>query len=148
MAQAERNHRESAITLGLVGVGGATGTVLRYLLAIAIPTPNGIPIGILVINVVGAFLLAAVISYLALRGTRDLREQRLRLLVATGFMGGFTTYSSFADDTAQLLDASRLTASVLYLFTTLVVGGLASWLGILAGRSLGTRAQPGESGRA
>lgn len=148
MAQVETNRRESAITLGLVGLGGAAGTVVRYLLATAIPTPNGIPIGILLINVFGAFLLATVISYLALRGTRDLREQRLRLLVATGFMGGFTTYSSFADDTAQLLDANRLTASVLYLFATLVIGGLASWLGIFAGRTLGTRAEPGESGRA
>lgn len=137
MAQVEALRRETAVTLGLIGLGGAVGTLLRYLLSQAIPTPNGLPLGILIINVVGAFLLGAFVGYLAVNGTRDLRERRLRFLVATGIMGGFTTYSSFADDSAMLLDQQRLTAAVLYIATTLILGGIASWLGIVTGRSIG-----------
>ena len=136
MSQVESSRRESRVTLGLIGLGGALGTLLRYWLSAAIPTPNGIPLGILIINIAGAFLLGAVVSYLAVRGTRDIREQRIRMLVATGFMGGFTTYSSFADDSAVLLDQKRLVATVLYILATLVLGGLASWLGIVTGRAL------------
>ncbi len=136
MAQVETSRRESAVTLGLIGLGGAVGSLLRYLLSQAIPSPGGLPIGILIINIVGAFLLGAFVGYLAVRGTRDLREQRLRLLVATGLMGGFTTYSSFADDSALLLDQGRLTATVLYMAATLILGGFASWLGIISGRAL------------
>lgn len=144
MAQVEALRRETAVTLGLIGLGGAVGTLLRYLLSQAIPTPNGLPLGILIINVVGAFLLGAFVGYLAVNGTRDLRERRLRFLVATGIMGGFTTYSSFADDSAMLLDQQRLTAAVLYIATTLILGGIASWLGIVTGHSIGGDSASGE----
>lgn len=136
---------ESWVALGLVGLGGSIGTLFRYLLSEAIPTPDGIPIGILIINVVGAFLLGTFIGYLALRGTRDQREQRLRLFVATGLMGGFTTYSSFADDSALLFDQSRIAVAVLYIAATLVVGGIASWLGIMTGSSIGNKPQSATS---
>lgn len=133
------------VTLGLVGLGGAIGTLLRYLLSEAIPTPDGLPLGILIINVVGAFLLGAFIGFLAARDIHNEHERRLRLLIATGLMGGFTTYSAFADDSALLLDHQRITAAVIYIAATLIFGGIASWLGIVTGRSVGNGSQPDSS---
>lgn len=136
MTEAETSRRETAGLLGLVGLGGAIGTLARYLLSQAFPESIGFPAGILIINIIGAFALGVFIAYLAARGTRDLREKQIRLFVATGVLGGFTTYSAFATDSAQLMDESRLVATAFYVLATILIGGLCSWVGILAGQAI------------
>lgn len=136
MAQTEAKRYIPLSDLALVGAGGSLGTLSRYWISSLFPIPDGIPIGILLVNVVGSFLLGAIISFLALRGTRDFREQRFRLFIATGFMGGFTTYSAFADDMARLINDGKFGLSVMLVLGTLMLSGIASWLGILVGRLL------------
>ncbi|WFR68774.1 CrcB family protein [Curtobacterium flaccumfaciens] len=108
--------------LGLVAVGGAIGTAVRAVLAQAFPAHGGISWTILAINVVGAFCLGLLLEALAHRGADVGRRRTLRLFVGTGALGGFTTYSTLADDTARLLDAGRWGAGGGYALLTVVLG--------------------------
>ncbi len=89
--------------LALVGVGGAAGTGCRSALSAVIPVVGRWPTDIFVINLVGAFVLGWLVETLASRGPDEGRRRSLRLLLGTGFCGGFTTYSALAVDTEQLL---------------------------------------------
>ncbi|MET3452389.1 CrcB family protein [Curtobacterium sp. 1544] len=117
--------------LGLVALGGAIGTAVRALLAEAFPAHDGISWTILAINVVGAFCLGLLLEALAHRGPDVGRRRTFRLFVGTGVLGGFTTYSTLADDTAQLLDAGHWTAGGGYALLTVVLGLLAVGAGVL-----------------
>jgi len=111
--------------------GGALGTFARYAVALALPTWWALPWPTFAVNIVGAFLLGALLDGLARRGRDHGLRRALRLLIGTGFMGGFTTYSSLAVDGAQLFQADRAWAAIGYLLVTLVVGAAATALGIL-----------------
>ncbi|WP_439691895.1 fluoride efflux transporter FluC [Curtobacterium sp. SP.BCo] len=124
-------HRRWAF-LGLVALGGAIGTAARALLAAAFPALDGISWTILAINVVGAFCLGLLLETLARRGPDVGRRRAVRLFVGTGVLGGFTTYSTLADDTAQLLDGGRWAAGSGYALVTVVLGLLAVAAGVLA----------------
>ncbi|MFJ4297348.1 fluoride efflux transporter FluC [Curtobacterium sp. NPDC089689] len=131
-------------SLGLVAVGGAIGTGLRALLAAAFPPGDGISWTILVINVVGAFCLGLLLEALAHRGPDVGRRRGLRLFVGTGVLGGFTTYSTLADDTAQLLDAGRWAAGSGYALLSVVLGLAA----VVAGLWLAAVLRPRRAGGA
>ncbi len=120
----------------LVVVGGAIGTFLRYALSQVIPAWQGIPVAILLVNVVGAFLLGLLIELLARGGPDHGGRRAIRLFAGTGVLGGFTTYSTFALDTDGLLQAAQVGGSVLYALTTVVVGAAASVAGIALGAAL------------
>ncbi|WP_144712446.1 CrcB family protein [Curtobacterium pusillum] len=117
--------------LGLVALGGAIGTAVRALLAEAFPAHDDISWTILGINVVGAFCLGLLLEALAHRGPDRGRRRTLRLFVGTGVLGGFTTYSTLADDTAQLLVAGRWGAGTGYALLTVALGLLAVTAGVL-----------------
>jgi len=85
------------------------------------------------INVVGAFLLGALLERLGHPGLDPNRVQHLRLLLGTGGLGGFTTYSALATDTASLL-AAHPGRAVGYALATVLIGAAASVAGIVASR--------------
>ena len=115
----------------LVALGGAIGTGIRAVLAETIPAVNGVSWSILGINVVGAFCLGLLLESLAMRGP-DVGGRRLvRLFVGTGVLGGFTTYSTLAVDTAALLDGGRAATGTWYALLTVVAGLAAVVLGLL-----------------
>lgn len=118
---------------GRVFLGGAVGSLARFLLDAAIGERFGIPLGILVINVAGAFLLGLLVEGLAPDGGDEWRATRL--LLGTGLLGGFTTYSALSVGVAELVLGGRPGIGLLYGGLTLVLGGLASWLGIAVARS-------------
>lgn len=143
MSQLPLHLRPGAIAL--VFVGGAVGTLARYLLALALPPVGGLPIATLLVNVVGAFLLGVLLGGIAKRGAESRRGRTLRLLIGTGVMGGFTTYSTLAVETAQLIGGGNGWLGAGYALGTLVIGLGASLLGIAAGAALvRPRAVPGE----
>ena len=88
-------------SVALVGVGGFAGATSRYAVATALPT--AFPWGTLAVNVAGAFLLGLLVY-----GTSELRRipETARLVVATGFLASFTTYSTFAAETVALSHAA------------------------------------------
>lgn len=126
----------------LVAAGGGAGAASREGLASILPQPDGVPVSIAIVNVVGAFVLGWL--YQAVTRLDTSRAAKLRLLLGTGFCGGFTTYSALATDSALLLLEGRVWPTAAYALGTVLVGACATWLGILAGtrrRSPGTPAR-------
>lgn len=127
---------------GLVFAGGAIGTLARFLLDGVIQTAAegalvarfGIPYGILVINIAGAFLLGLLSEGLEARPGG--RSRAARLFLGTGVLGGFTTYSALAAGVAGLALYGGAWLAALYGALTLLLGGCASWLGIVAARTM------------
>ena len=117
----------------VVFAGGAVGTFTRYLIALALPAVGGLPIATLIVNLVGAFLLGMLLGGLARRGDESRRGRTIRLLIGTGFMGGFTTYSSLAVETTQLVGGGSGWLGAAYAIGTLIVGLGASLAGIQLG---------------
>jgi len=127
--------------IGFVTLGGAIGTGLREALALSFPAaPGSIPVTILLINVVGAFALGLLLESLVRRGPDAGRRRDLRLLVGTGVLGGFTTYSALAVDTATLL-GDALPIAIAYGVGSVVLGAVGSWAGITGGAALHRRSE-------
>lgn len=133
--------------IALVALGGAIGTTVRALLAAAFPAHDGISWAILAINVVGAFCLGFLLDALARRGPDVGRRRAVRLFVGTGVLGGFTTYSTLADDTAQLLDLGRWTAGTGYALLSVVLGLVAVVLGLWIAAATRPRTEPLQDAR-
>jgi CrcB protein len=123
--------------LGLVFLGGMAGTITRFGLAEVLPVPGGLPLGIFLINVAGAFALGLLLEALARRGPDEGRRRALRLLLGTGFLGGFTTYSALTVDSVLLVDAGRPVEAAVYVACSVLVGLTATAAGIAAGHSMG-----------
>jgi CrcB protein len=119
--------------LAVVLVGGAIGTAAREGLALAIHPVGGLPLAILLINVVGAFVLGVLLEALARRGPDVGRRRLVRLAVGTGFCGGFTTYSALAVGTAELLRSGTTGLALGYAIGSVLVGAVAAWAGVLVG---------------
>jgi CrcB protein len=118
-----------------VAAGGAIGASLRHLVNIAVARIMGFgfPWGTLLINVAGCFAMGVFIEILARRFNAS---NELRLFVATGILGGFTTFSAFSLDFAVLWERNALVPAFGYASAS-VVGSLASvFLGLWLARSL------------
>ncbi len=121
------------LTLPLVFVGGALGTAGREVLGLVLPASAGIPWAVLAANLVGAFALGLLLEALARRGPDHGIRRDVRLLLGTGFLGGFTTYSALATDTALLFGAGDGWLGAVYAIGTVVVGAGATFAGVLLG---------------
>lgn len=113
----------------LIGLGGAIGSVLRYLCSIAISKyfSSAFPWPTLAVNVLGCFLIGI---FLALFGREHENQVDMRMLFMTGFCGGYTTFSAFALENLQLLQQGQLNLSVIYMIASIVLGLLAVWVGV------------------
>jgi fluoride exporter len=120
-------------SIGLVAVGGMVGTGLRYLITVVTPQWSGVPVATLGINVVGAFLLGVLLELLAEHSIDAGWSRRIRLAVGTGGLGGFTTYSALATDTA-ILAAAHPGRAAGYALGTVMLGAVASAAGIWLSR--------------
>lgn len=118
----------------LVALGGALGSVARYLTAIAAARSIGVdfPWGTLAVNLAGSFLIGIVHE---LGSTTASLPPNVRLFLATGVMGGLTTYSAFSYETARLIETQPWTAWVYVVVTTAACVGLCL-LGMTAVRQL------------
>lgn len=115
----------------LVCVGGALGSGARYLVATWAVNAfaPGFPRGTLIVNVVGSFLIAVVAGLATRTGAIS---PNARLLLTTGVMGGFTTYSSFNLETLHFLEEGALAYALAYLALTVLGCLVAGVLGVLA----------------
>ena len=116
--------------LGLALLGGIGGTAAREAISLAVPEVDGIPVAIFAVNIGGAFLLGLLLEALARRGPDVSVPRTARILIGTGFLGGFTTYSALAADAAWLMGNGALAAGIGYGLATVVLGGLATWAGV------------------
>ena len=128
--------------IALVALGGALGTAVRVGVTLVVPSWGAFDTAIFAINVVGAFVLGVLLERLLRSGPDEGGRRRARLFVGTGVLGGFTTYSSLATETAQLAGAGGgdLVVAALYGLLSLVLGVLAAAAGIRVGAGLAGRA--------
>ena len=118
----------------LVAVGGGAGAVMRYLLGVQTMRAfgTGWPYGTLAANVVGGLLMGVLIGTLAFRGGAD--QERWRLLLGVGGLGGFTTFSAWQLEAVLCVRQRGFTqAPVWILFGSLGAGFASCWLGYLVG---------------
>ena len=125
--------------IGLVALGGAAGTGVRQGLSLLIPAVAGaFPTAIFLVNLSGAFLLGLLLGWLLRSGPDEGRRRELRLLAGTGFLGGYTTYSSLSVATAQLLTGGHGLVGIAYALGTVVLGSLAAYAGVALGTYVDT----------
>ncbi|WP_102958498.1 fluoride efflux transporter CrcB [Mangrovicella endophytica] len=117
----------------LVAVGGAVGSVARHLVSVASTRIAGsaFPWGTMTVNIVGSFLMGIFIEVLARRlgGSAE-----LRLLVATGFLGGFTTFSSLTLDAAVIFERGEVITALAYVAASVIIGLAALFAGLALAR--------------
>lgn len=123
----------------VVALGGTIGTAVREGVSLLVPPLGDYPIAIFGINVIGAFLLGLLLDALARSGPDEGRRRLARLLLGTGFCGGFTTYSSLATATAVLLTDGAVGPAALYAVGSVLLGGAGAWAGIACGALVGGR---------
>ena len=125
--------------LATVSAGGVLGGTARYGVEHLVPTAeDGFPWGTFLINIVGAFVLGfLLVLILELWPAR----RYLRPLLAIGFLGSFTTFSTWMLQVYELADADRMGLAVGYLGFTVATGLVVTGLGLLLGRALVARRQ-------
>ncbi|GAA5140484.1 fluoride efflux transporter CrcB [Nocardioides marinquilinus] len=119
---ARRDSPGHGLAVALVLLGGFVGTLARYGVSLLLPVTGGWPLGTLAVNLTGAFALAWLV-------TRFADDARLRLLLGTGVVSGYTTYSTLAVELERLLADGRAVTAVSYAVVSLVGGIGAAVLG-------------------
>ncbi|SHJ11444.1 camphor resistance protein CrcB [Mesonia phycicola] len=112
----------------LVFIGGGTGSIIRFLLGKWLNNQNtGIPYGTFAANVIGSFLIGIILGYLT---KNESISQGTMLLLATGFCGGFTTFSTFAYESHVFLKSGDFISFATYTIGSIVLGFSAVFLGM------------------
>jgi len=117
----------------LVAAGGALGTAARFGVSLALPTTTGRwPLGTFLVNMVGSFVLGALIEGLARRGPDSGRRRQARLLLGTGFCGALTTFSTLAVESDLLVRSHNSGLALAYAAVSLAGGLVLTTLGVAA----------------
>jgi CrcB protein len=120
--------RSEGRAVAAVAAGGALGALARYGAGLALPhAPGTFPLATFLVNIVGCLLIGVLlVTITELRQVHPL----VRPFLATGVLGGFTTFSTYAVDTQELLRTGHLATAVAYLAGTLVAAVAATWVGM------------------
>ena len=127
--------RQRLTTLAAVGSGGFLGANARYFVGLWAAATWGtlFPWGTLLINVVGSFVLGFYLTFVTERFTG---RSTTRLLLATGFLGAFTTFSTFSYETIQLLAQGATMVALAYMAASLLLGLTAVVVGLMCAHAL------------
>jgi len=119
----------------LVGLGGAVGSILRYLTGYFMTkvSSSAFPMGTFLANIVGCFIIGMVYGLAQRYGWFS---DTWRLLLATGFCGGYTTFSAFAFENLSLMQSQQINTLIIYIISSLILGILAVFLGMLLIKSI------------
>jgi len=112
----------------LIFVGGGAGAVCRHMVGLGGLRlfGAGFPVGTFAVNVFGSLLMGLLIGYLSKRGGSN----ELRLLLTTGFLGGFTTFSAFSLDVANLWTRGEVNLAIVYAALSVLLSIFAVFLGL------------------
>ncbi|HLJ70779.1 MAG TPA: fluoride efflux transporter CrcB [Roseiarcus sp.] len=122
----------------LVFLGAGAGGVVRHVVNLLAARWWGtdFPLGTLLINVTGSMLMGLLAGWLAFKASANW-SQPLRLFVATGVLGGYTTFSTFSLETVLLIERNQIAAAAGYVVFSLLFGFLGLWAALMLMRSLG-----------
>jgi len=111
----------------LVFLGGGLGSGLRYLVSIAMNQYSKVlPFGTFTVNILGCLLIGLILGYTQKENTLTSNQT---LLLATGFCGGFTTFSAFANENLELIKNGEILNFSVYTIGSILVGVLAVFIG-------------------
>lgn len=114
----------------LVALGGAIGSVCRYLLSCM--NVASWPWGTFAVNILGSLVIGLLVGL----ASKGIVSPEMKLLLITGFCGGFTTFSTFANESFSMMRAGDALQMALYVGASVVVGILAVWVGLLLSGSV------------
>ena len=109
----------------LVAIGGAIGSVCRYL--VSGMNVASFPWGTFVVNVLGSLIIGLAVGLV----NRGIASPEMKLLLVTGFCGGFTTFSTFANESLGFVKTGDVLMAALYAGVSVAIGIMAVWLGLL-----------------
>jgi CrcB protein len=113
----------------LVAIGGCFGSVLRYVISVAVAerAVSSFPYGTLIVNVAGCFLIGL---FVALSEKGNIITPEWRILLTTGFCGGFTTLSTFSYESIRLIQDGELLYLSVYVVASILAGLGATYAGM------------------
>lgn len=119
------------LQLFLVFLGGGLGSAARHgvNMGVARVYSGNLPVATFVVNVTGSFVMGAIVAWLAFRASVPW-SQHTRLLLTTGFLGGYTTFSTFSLDTALLVERDAYFTAALYIVASVALGLLGLFAGL------------------
>ena len=119
----------------LVAIGSGLGGVLRHLVPCWIGAAKGFPWATLTVNVVGSLLIGLLSGLLARHGGSS--AESIRAFAVVGFCGGFTTFSTFSNETFSLIESSQWLSAVAYVSLSILAGLAAVFLGYWISKGVG-----------
>ena len=126
----------TASQISAIMLGGSLGALMRFIVSNAINEriPANFPFGTLTVNVLGSFLM----GFLAMWLVENLGlNPLLRLAIFVGFLGAFTTFSTFSMETLNLIEEGLVSRALLNMLINVSLSIFAVWLGVLLGRMSG-----------
>ncbi|MBI1421826.1 MAG: fluoride efflux transporter CrcB [Gammaproteobacteria bacterium] len=122
-------------TLIYIALGGALGAVFRYAVTNGVHAlvGRGFPYGTLTVNVLGSLIMGVTYIIFIERVSNNLP---LRVMIITGFLGAFTTFSTFSIETFNLLENGEAAKALMNVLISVVLCLLAAWAGVIIGREL------------
>jgi CrcB protein len=119
-----------------LSIGAVAGAILRYQIGVwfagSLSSPAGFPWPTFLINITGSFLLGIIMQSV----TSYANNRELRIMLATGFCGSYTTFSTFSHETVTLMREGATSMAALYLFLSVLFGIAAYFAGYLIGRTI------------
>jgi len=121
----------------IIMLGGSLGALMRFVVSSSITEKFGtsFPYGTLTVNVLGSFVMGFLAMFLVERMGLD---PLLRLGIFVGFLGAFTTFSTFSMETLNLFEQGESVRALANMFVSVVLSVLAVWLGVILGKQLGS----------
>ena len=116
----------------VIGLGGFAGAIARYLLGTYVGSRFGVrfPLGTFLVNISGSFLVGFVLALLA----RTTASPFWRYLIPIGFIGAYTTFSTFEYETLLAMQDGQITTGLLNVVLSVILGFAAVWAGVVMGR--------------